>query len=201
MSESAGAGSRCCRYGVEHEEPEEDEDHGGSCNAKVCRLCCSVYSERVLRDLDECGDEKQGGALGDEGDHEGLDAAEAVDDECGRGRADHAEGVYKTGEPGGLVGGEAGEGEESDGPGGDGEGTGPLLDQLQHETHPDAETEVEISRMAANGEVPEIVALVVGGFNDGFELLDFNEEDGVGVRGRRGLWQGSRWRLRGGRLT
>jgi hypothetical protein len=165
---------------VEHgEEPEEDEDHGGGGDAEVRGL----VARRLLRGVDEGGDEEERDALGDEGDEEGLDAAEPVNHQGGGGGADNAKGVDQTGQPGGLVGVEASQREQGAGPGGNGEDTGPLLNLLEPEAEPDATAEMQIARVAADDHVEEGVTLELAGLDLRAEDLDLLDQSGV-VKGQ-----------------
>ena len=74
-----------------------------------------------------------------------------------------------------------------------------MLDQLKCETHPDTAVEVEVARVTADGEVSEVVAAVLEGFDDGFELLDLGEEDRVGMRRSPQTLPGLQSHFRGGR--
>lgn len=127
----------------------------------------------VLRCLDQGGDQEQAHSLDGKRGDERLDPPHFVNDKsCGRGSW-HAKGVGQAREPKSFIGVESRQLEEDTGPSHNGEDSRPLLDPLQGEAEDSSSTKVQLPREAASEDnVGEIVALVMGCFNDGVQQLD-----------------------------
>lgn len=90
--------------------------------------------------------------------------------------------IHKPSQPRRLVQVKARHSKQGLGPGGNGQDASPLLEPLQSESHPHATPQMQASRVAANGKVPETIALPCRGFHNGLQLLDLRLQNGTVVR-------------------
>lgn len=122
----------------------------------------------VLRCLDQGGDQEQAHCLDGKRRDERPYSPHSVNDKSCGGGSWHAKGVGQACEPESFIGVESCQLKEDTGPSHNGEDSRPLLDPLQGETKDGSSTKVQLARETASEDnVAEIVALVMGCFNNG----------------------------------
>lgn len=152
--------------------PDINEDETGCRSAQPLREFW-VSRGMVLRRLDQSSDQEQAHCLDGKRGDKRPDSPHPINDKS-RGRCPwHAKGVGQARKPKSFIGVESRQFEEDTGPSHNGEDSRPLLDPLQGEAEDSSSTKVQLPREAASeDDVGEIVALVMGCFNNGVQLLD-----------------------------